>query len=180
MARNSTYSKIQEIVTVAARGRNTVAQLAAKLQQREEAFIYYARQDGDILVQPCQLPTITRQIRFCMELGLLDEETCELTSLGRSAHSPQLFDMALQQAVLQYLEENGAPWEDIEATIMVLDYPSPRMLYVALEPTMDESVFRTCLFLLSQCGRDEEENVLAPRIFKVYLTDRKAEAWPQI
>ena len=115
-----------------------------------------------------------------MELGLLDEETCELTSLGRSAQNPQLFDMALQQAVLQHLEENGAPWEEIEATIMVLDYPSPRMLYVTLTPTMDESVFRTCLFLLSQCGRDDEENVLAPRVFKVYLTDRKAEAWPRI
>jgi hypothetical protein len=180
MARNSTHSKIREIVTVAARGRNTVAQLAAKLQEREGAFVYYAREDDTIAVQPCQLPTITRSIRFCMELGLLDEETCELTSLGRSARNADLFDMALQQAVLRYLEENGAPWEEIEATIMVLDYPSPRMLYVTLTPTMDESVFRTCLFLLSQCGRDDEENVLAPRIFKVYLTDRKAEAWPRI
>jgi hypothetical protein len=178
MARNSTHSKIQEIVTVAVRGRHTVPQLAAKLQEREQSFVYHARQDDVVVVQPCQLPTIERQIRFCMELGLLDEETCELTSLGRSASSPQLFDLALQQAVLQYLEENGTSWEDIEATIMILDYPSPRMLYVTLAPSMDENVFRTCLFLLSQCGREDQENVLAPRVFKVYLTEQKAEAWP--
>lgn len=126
--------------------------------------------------ETCSLGTIRKQIRFCVGLGLLENsETCALTNQGQSALDADRFDLVVQQAVLGYLEKNDMPWSGIEITIGNLDYPSPHQIYIELSPSITEDVFRTCLFLLSQCGEEMDQNVLESITFKIYLTEEKAK-----
>ncbi len=177
MQKNSTYNKVGDIINSASEGPNGIAELSEIVQKNGESFVFYRRDpDGVVRSEPCSLATIRRQIRFCIGLGLIEnEETCNLTALGQNAMDRSRFGLVLQQSVLGFLENNGLPWTKIESTINELDYPGPFQLYVELSPSMTEDLFRTCLFLLSQCGEELGQNVLDSLIMKIYLTEEKAK-----
>jgi hypothetical protein len=177
MQKNSTYNKIWDIINATSEELKGIAEFAEIVQKNNEAFVYYRRDpDGVVRSEPCSLATIRRQIRFCIDLGLIEnEETCKLTPLGNNALDRNRFGLVLQQALLGFLEKNDLPWAKIEASINELDYPSPFQLYVELSPSMSENLFRTCLFLLSQCGEELGQNVLYSRVMKIYLTEEKVK-----
>ena len=177
MQKNSTYNKIRDILDLASDGTDGINSLAQAIQETPRSFVYYrSDSDGEVREHPCKLSTIRRKIRFCIDLGLInDEETCALTRLGRDALDQDRYSLVLQQAVLRYLEKNDVPWSRIESAIRELDYPSPRRLYVQVSPPLVERMFRTCLFLLSQCGADIGQNLLEGHVMKLYLTEQEAE-----
>jgi hypothetical protein len=176
MQKNSTYNKIWDIINAASENPTGIAEFAELIQEASESFVYYRRgADGTVRSEPCSLATIRRQIRFCVDLGLVEnEETCNLTPLGRNALDHSRFGLVLQQAVLGFLERSDLPWIRIESAISKLHYPGPFQLYVELSPSMSEDLFRTCLFLLSQCGEELDQNVLDSLVMKIYLTEEKA------
>lgn len=177
MQKNSTYNKVWDILTAASGDPKEMAELAEIVQKNSKSFVYYRRDpDGVVRSKPCSLAAIRRQIRFCIDLGLIEnEETCKHTSLGQNALDRNRFGLVLQQAVLGFLERNDLPWAKIESAINELDYPGPFQLYVELSPSMSEDLFRTCLFLLSQCGEEIGQNVLDSLMMKIYLTEEKAK-----
>lgn len=177
MQKNSTYNKVWDIINAASAGHKGISELAEIIQGDNESFVYYRRDsDGIVKSEPCSLATIRSKIRFCIDLGLIeDEETCNLTSSGQNALDDDRFGLVLQQAVLGFLEGSGLPWTRVESAINELDYPGPFQLYVELSPSMSEDLFRTCLFLLSQCGEELGQNVLDSLMMKIYLTEEKAK-----
>lgn len=174
--RNSTHSKISEVIDALRDGPQPIDAFAESLREERNAFVYYRRDsDGSVKTEPCSLATIRRNIRFCIDLGLLENsDDCDLTSKGRSALDADRYDLVLQQAVIDFLDRNSLPWVQIESAINDLAYPSPSQLFARLSPPLSEELFRTCLLLLSQCGHDSDENILEGLTMKIYLTDEKA------
>jgi hypothetical protein len=177
MQKNATYNKIRDVLNRATEGTQGITDLALDIQETPGSFVYYRRDaNGEVREHACKLSTVRRKIRFCIDLGLIeDEESCSLTRSGRDALDPDRFSLVLQQAVLGYLEKNDVHWSRIESAIRELDYPSPRRLYVEVSPPVSERRFRTCLFLLSQCGADIGQNLLEGHVMKLYLTEEEAE-----
>jgi hypothetical protein len=169
--RNATYNKIRQILDTASQSNLGINGLAQSIHDNPNSFIYYRRVDGQVREYPCQLSTIRDKIRFCIELGFLDnEQNCALTSAGLEAQDADRFGLVLQQALLEYLENNDLPWSRIKSAIEELEYPGPRQIYAELSPSLSEDLFRTCLFLLSQCGADMDQNILNSHVMKIYQT----------
>lgn len=175
MQRTSTYSKIREILNDASAHKGNVAALANYIKGNSDAFVYFKRdRDGVVREHPCNEASIRRKIRFCIRLGLLDsEENCTLTAEGENARMKGRFDLQLQTAVNSFLEKNAVPMTKIESAINKLILPHASALFQYLKPAISEDLFRTCLFLLSECGEEEGQNILKSFEKKLYLTDAK-------
>jgi hypothetical protein len=172
----STYRKIRQVLDAASQGGGNIGQLAERIAGSYDAFVYYRRDKDTNQVQqePVGHASIRRQIRFCIALGLLkDEDDCSLTTSGTRASEDERFDLTLRGAVLAYLERNDLPWEEIQNGIAEHPFPDANVLYGALNPKITEDRFRTCLFLLSQCGAERDQNVLKPYQKKLYLTEAR-------
>ena len=175
MQRTSTYNKIREIIDAAANYGGGISELARAIKGKSRSFVYFKRGDDGVVRQyACDEPTIRRKIRFCIRLGLLeDEKNCTLTSAGRNARLKGRFDLQLQTAINAYLEKRGTPMSEIESAINNLVLPHTAALYQYLTPDISEDVFRTCMFLLSECGKEKGQNVFQSFDRKLYLTEKK-------
>jgi hypothetical protein len=177
MYKTSTYSKIRAVLDAAALQKGNVSSLAKSIYGKSDAFVYFKRdRDGDVRAHPCDESSIRKKIRFCIRLGLLEsEENCALTADGKTALKKGRFDLQLQTAVNTFLQTKGLPIAKINKAIDKLVLPHTESLYQYLAPDLSEPIFRTCLFLLSTCGEDNNQNVLKSFSNKLYLTDAKIE-----
>lgn len=152
-------------------------ELSKSIKGNYDSFVYYKRDnDGIVREYPCDTASIRRQIRFCIRLNLIgSEDNCSLTDKGINARLPGRFGLQLQQAVISYLDNNGLKLKEINSAIDKLVLPHTAMLYQYLAPALSEDIFRTCLFLLCECGQDENQNVLISFDKKLYLTNSKIE-----
>lgn len=175
MQRTSTYNKVREIINAASRHKGNVAALANSIKGNSDAFVYFKRdRDGIVKEHPCNEASIRRKIRFCIRLGLVNsEENCTLTAEGENARMKGRFGLQLQTAVNSFLEKNAVPVSKIESAINKLILPHASALSQYLKPAISEDLFRTCLFLLSECGKEEGQNILKSFDKKLYLTDAK-------
>lgn len=177
MRENSTYNKIHEIIRRASGHNWSLGRLAESITKNTDAFFYYKRdKDGVVKEFVCDPSTIRRKIRFCIRLGLLDnEDSCVLTPDGKNAISRGIkrFDLQLQLAVINYLANNDVGMKKIETAIEKLMFPDTDALYQYIAPNLQADLFRTCLFLLSECGKDSRQNLLKPYDKKLYLTENK-------
>jgi len=177
MIKISTYNKVYEILKNAEKKAGNISEFAKMIQNSNESFVYYKRDNTGVVHEyPCKLYTIRKKIRFCIQLGLLDDEkSCNLTDLGRNALIEGRFDLQLQQSVILYLEKHDLKFLDIELAINKLILPTTWSLYQSLSPKLSEDRFRTCLLLLSECGEKTDQNLLKKFEKKLYLTDDKLE-----
>lgn len=175
MQSTSTYYKIRDILTEASTEARGISELAEEIHGKYDSLTYYRKDSsGGVQRHPCSTAVIRKKIRFCIDLGLIsDEKSCILTESGRSALDENRFDLVLQQALLSFLERNQVPWSTIETAIERLPLPDASSLYRYLKPGLSESSFRTCLFLLSQCGESIGQNILISYQKKLYLTEGK-------
>jgi len=173
MQRTSTYYKIRAVLEAASGHSGDINALAEELHGNSSSFVYFKRdEDGAVGEHPCAQSTIRRTIRFCIELGLLEsEERCVLTEEGRNAREEDRFDLQLQQAVLGYLSGHQLDWETIQEALRDRSsLPHASALYQRLAPQeLSEGRFRTCFFLLSECGADSGQNIVSPFQKKLYL-----------
>jgi hypothetical protein len=177
MIKSSTYNKIYEILNNAEKNIGNISEFAKIIQNINGSFVYY-KKDGTGVVReyPCDLSTIRKKIRFCIQLGLLgDEKNCNLTDDGRNALFEGRFDLQIQQSVILYLEKKDLKFSDIERAIDKLILPTPGGLYQFLSTKLSEDKFRTCLLLLSECGEKTGQQLLKKFRKKLYLTDDKLE-----
>lgn len=171
MQKNSTYLKIQHSIQLASINNITIESLAKTIHNEDLGPFFYYRQDEDGNTQtfPCNIGTIQDKIRFCFDLGLLEnEENCSLTSMGERAIDNNHYEIVLQQLILEFLEENGISMDVLENAINREEFPGPSELYNSIMPGLSEDTFRTCLYLLSQCGQSTDDNILSGIILKVY------------
>lgn len=182
MQKTSTYRKIRDVLTAAAKHTGGIKELAESIYGKSDSFVYYKRDgSGKAREHPCDTATIRRSIRFCIDLGLIDsEEDCTLTDLGKNARVKDRFDLQLQQGVLSYLDKNSVSWQRIESAINKLPLSHVDSLYQYLSPSLSQDLFRTCLFLLSECGEAKGQNILKSFQRKIYLTEAKLQRMSQL
>lgn len=174
MQKNSTYFKIKEILRTAENYSSDISSFEETLQNNNDSFIYYKRVNDRVIEEPCSRKSIRKNVAFCIDLGLINNyETCALTNNGQEALEPEKFDSVLRRCILEYFEANNLSWPTIENTINRIDYPTPLHVFRQLSPTINEDIFRRCLYLLSLCGKNEGQNILHEYIRKTYLTDEK-------
>lgn len=175
MQKTSTYNKIRDILDAASRQSGNLTALAKSIKGRYDSFVYYKRdRDGTVREYPCDESSIRSKIRFCIRLKLIEsEENCTLTQNGKNALTAGRFDYQLQQAVIAYIQVRGITVTKIDSAINKLLLPHVSALYQYLAPDMSEDMFRTCLFLLSECGKDKGENILNSFDKKLYLSESK-------
>jgi len=180
MKNTSIYNKIREIVFVTGNlnTRTKINGLAEIISSKPEFFIYYRRNDRGVVSEfPCHSSTIRQKIRFCIALGLIEnEDDCRLTEFGREAQIEEKFDFVLQQRILEFLDKRGVTWDSIKKSIESIPLPSPINLYKNIKPPISFEVFRSCMYLLSICGENNEENILEHFQQKLYLTRDKYES----
>ncbi|HEV7589527.1 MAG TPA: hypothetical protein VGO40_15540 [Longimicrobium sp.] len=172
----STYRKIRQILTAAQTGSGGIGELAERIQGKYDAFVYFQRgANREVLRRPASISSIRRHIRFCIALGLLKaEDDCSLTTDGqRAASNRERFDLVLRGSILEFLEQSDLSLEEIEAAISRLALPDAASLFADLKPKLPEDTFRTCLFLLSVCGAEDDRNILKPFQKKLYLTESR-------
>lgn len=176
MQRTSTYYKIRDVLAAASTHSGDISALAEELHGNSSSFVYFKRdEDGVAGEHPCAQSTIRRTIRFCIELGLLEsEERCVLTEEGQNAREEARFDLQLQQAVLGYLSEHQLEWGTIQDALSdTSSLPHVSALYQRLAPQdLSEDRFRTCFFLLSECGTESGQNIVSPFQKKLYLVSQ--------
>jgi hypothetical protein len=176
---NSIYNKIRDILYASSKNDNDIKELSESIQGKYNSFVYFRKnENGVVIKKACSTASIRKKIRFCIELDLLkSEDNCLLTDLGKNALEKESFDLVLQQAVLRYLEKKGVSLEEIESAINKLIIPDAFSLYKLIDPSyLTEDIFRTCLFLLSQCGASRELNPLKIFSKKLYITkDRETK-----
>jgi len=175
MQKTSTYYKIRDILDATFQRPGPLKEVADGIHGRYKSFVYSKKdKNGKVREHQCDPATIRRKIRFCIELGLIEsEEDCSLTDAGRNARGKGRFDFQLQQAVISYLEQNGAPLAKIESAINALILPDASSVYQFLAPNLDAGNFRTCAYLLAVCGAAKHDNILKSFQNRLYLTDAK-------
>jgi hypothetical protein len=176
MQKTSMYYKIRDILDAASKHSGGLKELAKSIKGNYESFVFYRKDsNGVVIEQPCDVDTIKRAIRFCIDLGLIEKERCVLTHKGRNARKKGRFDLQLQQAIFSYFEANKLKFRDIESAIREFPLPHVDKLYSYLSPSMTETNFRSCLYLLSVCNKETKHNVLKSVQKTLYLTDEKIE-----
>jgi hypothetical protein len=175
MPNNPTYLKIRDVLNAAAKYSGDIKNLSEKLHDSSEHFVYFKRdKSGKVRKHPCAPSSIRRTIRFCIRLKLIEsEESAVLTDRGNDARAKGKYDLVLQQAVLDYLQEEKLSVSTIENAINKLPFPDAKAIYSYLKPEIVEDTLRTCLALLAECGRDTKTNVFEPFQRKLYLTDQR-------
>jgi len=174
MQKTSIYSKLNELLHELSSSTYSQNDFIIRLRDNNNNFVYFLRNSaGDVVTSPCNDVTIRRNIQFSIELGLVaDSDPLDLTEQGRRAIQPNRYDDVLRTAILSYLERNDVSWPRLENAIEEVSLPEPGEIYIHLSPPIPESVFRTCLYILSLCGADTDDNIIKPYNRKLYLTHR--------
>jgi len=180
MQANSTYIKVNHILSLVSDSTINLnkSDLAEHiLENNLGPFFYYRRDtDGSIQQFPCNQLTILEKIDFCFDLDLLENESnCTLTdSYGKDAVDPSKnYGLVLKQTILNYFENKKIEWSDITSAIDSLDLPGPEEIYNDIKPSIDKNRFRSCLYLLSQCGKDIDKHALNGIILKIYQVNEE-------
>lgn len=175
MQNTSTFNKIYDILSASSEHSYDIRELAKRIYGRYDSFVYFKRDnDGKVRQYPCGLSSIRYNIRICIKLGLLKSESNSIpTDLGNDALDVNRFDLVLQQAINDFLRKNNLPIEKIVEAIDNLIIPDTYSLCQYISPGLSVNIFRTCLFLLSQCGESKGQNILKTFRKKLYLTDKK-------
>jgi len=174
----STYNKIRDILFASLDFSGNEKELANFIYGRYDSFVYFKKDDfGKVQQLPCSEKSIRSNIIFCIKLGLLKSDNdATLKDLSKDELvDVERFDLVLQQAINDYLRQNDLPVNKITEAIDYLVLSDTNSLYQYLAPSLSGNMFRTCLFLLSQCGESTGQNILKKFEKKLYVTDKKMD-----
>lgn len=174
----STYNKIRDILFASLNFSGNEKELAKFIYGRYDSFVYFKKDNfGKVQQLPCSVKSIRSNIIFCIKLGLLkSNEDATLKDLRKDdLVDIDKYDLVLQQAINDYLRKNDLPVNKITEAIDYLVLSDTNSLYQYLAPSLSVNIFRTCLFLLSQCGESTGQNILKKFEKKLYITDNKMD-----
>jgi hypothetical protein len=93
---------------------------------------------------------------LCVELGLIERDSGQLTKLGRDALREGHFGRIVAKQARKALEDKGFDFETLHSvrrrTVDSLWLPTARVLYETGAPTMTLPDFRRLLNLMVECG----------------------------
>jgi len=156
----SIYFKIQAILGCALSEKNRIGSLEhlheAVARSRSPAFTYFRahRVKGSELVA-CSEGLIQARVNLCVELGLVDSATGQLSKHGRDAMRKQSFGQVISRRVRAYLENKGFRLDLLKSPGRMAGntfwLPTAVTLYEQGRVTLPFDDFRRLLNLLVEC-----------------------------
>ncbi len=172
MQKNSIFYKIKDVLRIAAEKPGDIDAIAKEVNENSNAFFYYKRiSDTEVSQAKCSVSAVKKTIDFCIDLKLLENrDDCRLTGTGITANQSDKYEAQLRSSILTFLEKNSITYDSIANCIKSAAVPDYESIARGMNVSVGTDRFRTCLFLLSNCGESDGTNVLYGYRKKLYLT----------